>query len=117
MKTVELISYKVVGQHNILYKLYSRPYVFSSFRHLGRHLELLERHLELLETLNDDKLSSSRILNGNALHTRIHQEKTTLYQTSRSIEYMPHLCRTNSVIFRKQCDRNLFIFYLFIYII
>ena len=41
---------------------------FHHFRHLGRHLEFLK-------TLNDDRLSSSRILHGNALHTRIHQEK------------------------------------------
>ena len=41
---------------------------FHHFRHLGRHLEFLKM-------LNDDKLSSSRILNGNVLPTRIHQEK------------------------------------------
>ena len=41
---------------------------FHHFRHLGRHLEFLK-------TLNDDRLSSSRILNGNVLPTRIHQEK------------------------------------------
>ena len=41
---------------------------FHHFRHLGRHLEFLN-------TLNDDRLSSSRILNGNVLPTRIHQEK------------------------------------------
>ena len=41
---------------------------FHPFRHLGRHLEFLK-------TLNDDRLSSSRILNGNVLPTRIHQEK------------------------------------------
>ena len=41
---------------------------FHHFRHLGRHLEILKM-------LNDDRLSSSRILNGNVLPTRIHQEK------------------------------------------
>ena len=38
------------------------------FRHLGRHLEFLKM-------LNDDRLSSSRIMNGNVFPTRIHQEK------------------------------------------
>ena len=41
---------------------------FHHFRHLGRHLEFLKM-------LNDDRLSSSRILNGNVVPTRIHQEK------------------------------------------
>ena len=41
---------------------------FHRFRHLGRHLEFLKM-------LNDDSLSSSRILNCNVLPTRIHQEK------------------------------------------
>ena len=42
--------------------MYSHP-----FRHLGRHLEFLIM-------LNDDRLSSSRIMNGNVFPTRIHQE-------------------------------------------
>ena len=41
---------------------------FHHFRHLGRHLEFLKM-------LNDDRLSSSRILNGNVVPSRIHQEK------------------------------------------
>ena len=41
---------------------------YHHFRHLGRHLEFLK-------TLNDDRLSSSRIFNGNVLPTRIYQEK------------------------------------------
>ena len=60
---------------------------FHHFRHLGRHLEFLKM-------LNDDRLSSSRILNGNVLPLRIFQEKNLLYPTSRSIENMLYSYRT-----------------------
>ena len=76
LKTFESIGNKIVMQHSIFIhfmdKPYSRPYVFYHFRHLGRHLEFLKM-------LNDDRLSSSRILSGNVLPIRIHQEKNFIH--------------------------------------
>ena len=53
---------------------------FHHFRHLGRHLEFLK-------TLNDDRLSSSRILNGNVLPTIIHHKKNFIPDFQVHLKY------------------------------
>ena len=69
---------------------------FHRSRHLGHHLEFLEM-------LNDDRLSSSKILNGNVLPTRIHQEKNFIpdFQVHRKYAiFVPDYNRVSHEIIR-----------------
>ena len=58
----KIMPAKVMRKHSIFIHLrgtlYNSRCIFIIFCHLGRHLEFLK-------TLNDDRLSSSRIFNGN----------------------------------------------------
>ena len=79
---------------------------FHHFRHR-------ERHLEFFKTLNDDRLSSSRILNGNVLATRIHQEKNFIpdFQVHRKYaifvpDYYGRYKKENNLSITKTCPCN-----------
>ena len=88
-KTIICVRYNNTCLSNIAFLFILRGTLFNSrrifiiFWHLGRHLEFLKM-------LNDDRLSSSRIVNGNVYPTRICKEKNFIPQFQVKLI----LCRT-----------------------